>query len=205
MSEADESVTQWIEALKEGDDAAAARLWQRYYKRLVGLAYQKIRARPRRAADEEDVVVDAFQSFCQRTKENRFPDLKDRNDLWRLVVRITERKAFDQLRAQSRKKRGSGRVSGESALMRPDQSGITAGIDRVSAPEPTPQLAAEMAESMNRLFASLDDDELRAIAQKKLEGYTNEEIAAQIGRSLPTVERRLKMIREIWSEGLRDE
>jgi RNA polymerase sigma factor (sigma-70 family) len=204
MSENDGSVTNWIEGLKRGDDAAAAKLWRRYYKRLVGLAYQKIQARPRRASDEEDVVAEAFNSFCQRTKENRFPDLKDRNDLWRLIVRITERKAYDHLRAAGRKKRGSGMVAGESALMGSDASGV-AGINGVAGPEPTPALAAELAESVGRLFASLDDDELREIAQKKLEGYTNEEIAAQIGRSLPTVERRLKMIREIWKEEVRDE
>ena len=62
-----------------------------------------------------------------------------------------------------------------------------------------------MTEAVDRLFNLLDDKEQRRIALRKLEGYSNEEIAAEIGRSLPTVERRLKMIREIWKEDRSDE
>ena len=116
MSAMDASVSQWIEGLRAGDEVAAAKLWQRYYRRLVGLACKKLGSAPRRAADEEDVVLSAFQSFCQRVGNNQFPDLRDRHNLWHLIVRITERKAYDQLRAQRRKKRGSGLVAGESAL-----------------------------------------------------------------------------------------
>jgi DNA-directed RNA polymerase specialized sigma24 family protein len=73
-----------------------------------------------------------------------------------------------------------------------------AGIDEVTGPDPTPEFAAEMVEAVDRLFDKLADDELRQIARHKLEGYTNEEIAGKIGRSLPTVERRLRLIRELW-------
>jgi len=203
MSDFD-SVSQWIEGLGARDEMAAAKLWQRYYHRLVGLAYKKLRDAPRRVADEEDVVLSAFQSFCQRAQDGRFPDLRDRNDLWRLIVRITERKAYDQLRAQTRKKRGGGKVVGESALVDGEASDGGAGIQRVESPEPTPELAAQTAESMDRLLGLLDDGELRAIALLKLQGFTNEEIAAEIGRALPTVERRLRLIRDIWQEEVAD-
>jgi RNA polymerase sigma factor (sigma-70 family) len=205
MPENCNSVTQWIEGIKDGNDSAAAKLWQRYYQRLVGLAYQKLRAMPRRVADEEDVVLDAFQSFCQRAQAHQFPDLRDRNDLWHLIVRITERKAYDQLRAQRRQKRGYGKVSGESVFANAGQSSAGRGIETVAGLEPTPQFAMETAESVEQLFSLLPDEELRQIAQRKLEGYTNEEIAARIGRSLPTVERRLKRIRNIWKSELQDE
>jgi DNA-directed RNA polymerase specialized sigma24 family protein len=39
----------------------------------------------------------------------------------------------------------------------------------------------------------------------KLEGYSNDEIARAISRSLPTVERRLRVIREIWGTEPTDE
>ena len=45
----------------------------------------------------------------------------------------------------------------------------------------------------------LDDDQ-RAIADAKLEGLTNPEIAERINRSLRTVERKLRVIRSLWSE-----
>ena len=103
MSAVDESVSQWIDGIRAGDDAAAAKLWQRYYGRLVGLACKRLGSASRRVADEEDVAVSVFQSFCRCARKNQFPDLRDRNDLWHLIVRITERKACDQLRAQSAK------------------------------------------------------------------------------------------------------
>jgi RNA polymerase sigma factor (sigma-70 family) len=205
MSSEGDSVSQWIEGLRAGDDSAAANLWQRYYRRLVGLACKKLGDSPRRVADEEDVVLSAFQSFCQRARNNQFPDLRDRHDLWHLIVCITERKASDQLRAQKRKKRGSGLVAGESALADPLASHGRGGIDQVAGSEPTPEFAAEMIEAVDQLFNRLDDEELRRIALRKLEGYSNEEIAREIGRSLPTVERRLKMIRETWKRERVDE
>jgi len=198
MSNSDDSVSQWIDGLKAGDEVAAARLWQRYYRRLIGLAHKKLGDSPRRVADEEDVVISAFQSFCQRAKENRFPDLCDRDDLWHLIVRITERKVYEQLRDQSRKKRGAGSVAGESAFADFGACSDGTGIDGVIGPEPTPEFAAEMAEAVGRLFDQLADDQLRQIAVHKLEGYTNEEIASKINRALPTVERRLRLIRESW-------
>lgn len=205
MAAADDSVSQWIEVLRAGDEEAAARLWQRYFHDLVLLACKRLGSAPRRIADEEDVALSAFRSFCQRVQKNQFPDLHDRNDLWHLIVRITDGKACDQLRAQLRKKRGSGLVAGESAWIdRQDLDGV-AGIDGIAAREPTPEFAAQMVEAVEQLLKRLDDDELRRIALMKLEGYSNDEIARAISRSLPTVERRLRVIREIWGTEPTDE
>lgn len=198
MPQLDHSVSQWIAGLKTGDEAAAAKVWQRYNRRLMGLAHKKLGGGLRRVADEDDVVNAAFQSFCQGAKEGRFPELHDRDDLWHLIVCITERKAYDQLESQSRQKRGPGLVAGESAFVDLHASGGRAGINEVAGPEPSPEFAAEMVEAVDRLFDKLADVQLRQIALHKLEGYTNEEIAGKIGRSLPTVERRLRLIRETW-------
>ena len=63
------SVSHWLAALKEGDPAAARPLWERYYRRLVALARERLDAGPRRAADEEDVVQNAFHSFFRAAAE----------------------------------------------------------------------------------------------------------------------------------------
>src|SRR5260370_3647008 len=89
------SVTNWLGLLKAGDSAAAQPLWERYFRRLVGLARTKLRGTPRQAADEEDVALCAFDSFCRAAEQGRFPKLHDRHDLWRLLVSITARKALD--------------------------------------------------------------------------------------------------------------
>src|SRR5262249_9537959 len=83
------SVTHWIRELKAGNHLAAQRLWEKYFQRLVALARTKLGNRPRRVADEEDVAVNAFDSFFRGAQMGRFPQLLDRDDLWQLLVMIT--------------------------------------------------------------------------------------------------------------------
>jgi DNA-directed RNA polymerase specialized sigma24 family protein len=198
---ADTSVTQWIDRLKAGDPDAAQKLWERYFRRLVGLARKKLRAAPRRAADEEDVALSAFDSFCRGAKLDRFPQLHDRLDLWQLLVLLTARKAIDLAQHERRQKRGGGAVLDEAALpCAKDSSAQGAALEQFEAPEPTPALAAQVAEEGRRLLERLDNPELRSVALLKVEGYGNEEIAAQLGCGLRTIERRLRLIRSIWEQ-----
>jgi len=196
----DASVTQWIDRLKAGDPDAAQKLWERYFRRLVGLARKKLRAAPRRAADEEDVALSAFDSFCRGAEQDRFPQLHDRLDLWQLLVLLTARKAFDLAQHERRQKRGGGAVLDEAALPSPAYSSASEGLERIEAPEPTPAFAAQVAEECGRLLDRLDNPELRNVALLKVEGYRNEEIAEQLGCGIRTVERRLRLIRSIWEQ-----
>jgi DNA-directed RNA polymerase specialized sigma24 family protein len=194
------SVTQWIDRLKAGDPDAAQKLWERYFRRLVGLARKKLRAAPRRAADEEDVALSAFDSFCRGAGQDRFPRLQDRLDLWQLLVLLTARKALDLAQHERRLKRGGGAVLDEAALPRPaDSSAQEAALEGIESLAPTPAFAAQVAEECRRLLERLDS-ELRNVALRKVEGYSNEEIAAQLGCGLRTVERRLRLIRGIWEQ-----
>jgi RNA polymerase sigma factor (sigma-70 family) len=193
-----ESVTQWISQLKEGRQEAATDLWRRYYRRLIGLARTKLRAAPRRVADEDDVVIEAFSSFCRAVEKGRFPDLHDRYDLWHMIVRITERKIFDQLRGLSRKKRGGRMVRGESVFQRPDGQEVRA-LEELPGLEPTPEFIVSTTETVKKMLSLLKAD-LQRIALLKLEGFTNEEIADQLRCSRATIERRLMWIRKIWRE-----
>lgn len=61
-----------------------------------------------------------------------------------------------------------------------------------------PDLAAIFTEECDRLFAALRDEELSQIALLRLEGYSNEEMAQQLGRSVRSIERKLNTIRAIW-------
>ena len=197
----DESVSHWIVRLQAGDPEAAQKLWERYYQRLVGLARKKLQGLPRRAADEEDVALSAFTSFCQRAGDGRFPQLADRDNLWRLLVTITARKAGHLAQHEGRQKRGGKAVVGEAEAPGPADSGSEGpGLARYLDPNPTPQFAAQVAEEYQRLIAILPDADLRSVAQWKMEGYTNEEIAAQLGCALRSVERKLKVIRSLWRD-----
>src|SRR4051812_45861380 len=110
-----DSVTRWIGELQGGDQDAAAPLWEHYFRRLVGLARKKLRNAPRQAAaDEEDVALSAFDSFCRGAQRGQFRELENRGNLWRLLVTLTARKAFDQVREGNAQKRGGGAVRTES-------------------------------------------------------------------------------------------
>jgi DNA-directed RNA polymerase specialized sigma24 family protein len=194
-----DSVANWLVQLKEGDPAIAQALWERYFPRMVTMARKRLQGARRREADEEDVALSAFDSFWRCAREGRFPHLADRDDLWRLLVVITARKALDLLERQRRKKRGGGELRGESALLDPADPG-NGGIEEIVGDEPTPQFAAEVAEECRRLPDKLGDDELRRIAVWKLEGYTNREITELLGCSLAKVERRLQLIRSLWKD-----
>jgi DNA-directed RNA polymerase specialized sigma24 family protein len=193
------SVTAWIDQLKAGARSAAQPLWENYFGQLVARARQKLAGLPRRAADEEDVVLSAFDSFFRAAERGRFPQLNDRHDLWQLLIVITDRKVYDMVQFERRQRRGGGRVLDEAAL-RPTDSERGHGLSAVIGQEPSPEFAALLAEECRLLLARLDDPELQRIAQRKMEGYTVEEIAAELGCVSRTVKRRLHMIRRIWEE-----
>jgi RNA polymerase sigma factor (sigma-70 family) len=196
----DGSITRWVTALKGGDAAAAQPLWERYYARLVALARQKLRAARRRAADEEDVVQSAFHSFFQGVSRGCFPQLNDRDNLWRLLVVITARKALDQLAHERSKRRGGGTLQGESRISPGGPTWDEAALERVVGAEPTPEFAAQVAEEYQRLLDLLGDDTLRRVAVWKMEGLTNDEIAGRLDCSRRTVARKLDTIRILWSQ-----
>jgi DNA-directed RNA polymerase specialized sigma24 family protein len=196
------SITYWIGRLKVGDPAAAQHLWEGYFQRLVHLARARLHSAPRRAADEEDVALSAFHSFCQGAEQGRFPRLSDRDDLWQLLVLLTVRKATSLVRQERRQKRGGGRVHNGSALPG-SRSRQLALLDLIGR-EPDPAFAAQVADQCRRLFELLADPTLQVVAVCKMEGHTNADIAAKLGRSVVTVERKLALIRDIWAaEGMR--
>jgi len=197
----DASVSGWLDGLRAGDEADIQRLWDRYFQQLVRLAGKKLPGHARREFDEEDVALSAFHSFCERVGRGQFPQLADREDLWRLLVTITARKAVSSVRHQNRKKRGAGKVQGESAFLQGGgDKAASDGLAGFLSREPTPELAAQFAEEYDRLVNKLQNPALQAIALRTLEGHSAEEIAGELGTSPRTVHRKLQLIRALWSE-----
>ena len=195
------SVTRWLEKLKAGDQQAANKLWDRYFGQLVRLARGKLRGARRRAEDEEDVALNALNSFFCGAAAGRFPGLHDRDGLWPLLVAITARKAIKLRQHENRIKRGGGKVRGNSALVGPKKnSGEPAGWEQIIGHEPTPLFACQMADACHHLLEQLPEEALRQVALWKLEGYSNAEIAAKLACIERTVERKLARIRRIWGK-----
>jgi DNA-directed RNA polymerase specialized sigma24 family protein len=194
------SVTHWIAQLKAGDPAAAQALWQGYFRPLVARARRRLAGAPRRAADEEDVAQSAFASFCRAAGQGRFPRLHDRHDLWQVLVLLTDRKASHLVRDERRHRRGGGRVLDEAALGEGTGCGQAPPLAEVGGREPSPAFAALLAEECRRLLGLLGTAELRRVALLKMEGYTVEEIAGQMGRVPRTVQRWLHPVRQVWDK-----
>ncbi|MGL4553839.1 MAG: ECF-type sigma factor, partial [Gemmataceae bacterium] len=190
---ADNSVTGWVQGMRAGDADAARRLWERYFGDMVRLACARLPRHAKRAFDEEDVALSAFQSFCAGVEAGRFPELSAREDLWRLLVVLTARKAQAYQRHATRQKRGGGKVVGEA-----DLGADAPGFEAILGTAPTPAFLAEVAEQFRRLLEGLPDDEARKVALLKMEGYTVAEVAAGLGLSPRSVERRLQAIRDAW-------
>lgn len=117
---------------------------------------------------------------------------------------LTERKAWRLLKHEGRQKRGAGLkplpLDGERIVRSspPRRKGVAGEGAVILDKEPTPQIAAQLAEECQRLLNLLNKEDLREVAVWKMEGYTNEEIAAKRSCALRTVERKLKTIRALW-------
>lgn len=189
------SVTQLIADLQIGDDSLAQQqIWERYFRRIVSLARVKLGNAPRGCEDEEDVALSALKSLFDGISDQRFPELKDRDNLWSLLATMTARKAINQRKRQMALKRG-----GDQRKQTIDADD-TAALLELMDEEIGPDLLVAIQEECQRLMDALPDDTLRQIAQWKLEGWTNSESAEKLAVAERTIERKLGLIRSIWSQ-----
>jgi RNA polymerase sigma-70 factor (ECF subfamily) len=179
----EDSFAELMTRLKTGDERAAAEVFERFVRRLVGVAANQFDSWIRLKVDVEGVVQSAFKSFFAGQGEGQYEGLADWDSLWGLLTVITLRKCYRKyhyLRAERRDPRRelvrAGSADGDDDWWE--------AIDR----EPTPVEAAMLAEAVERLLGDLAPPE-RAIVELSLQGYTTTEIANQLRRSQRTVRR----------------
>src|SRR5262245_44097076 len=188
VADAAQSVTRWIRALEADRSSAVGPLLGVYFDRLVRLARNRLQDLPGMAAYDEDVALRSFHSLCQRVRDPARPlQLAHRDDLWRLLATRTISRAIDLIRRHK-----PGEVPGDQDL------------ELLLTREPTPEEAAEMADECRHLLDLLDTPELRQIALWKVEGYTDEEIAAKLDCVPRTVRRKAQRIRLLWQHELKN-
>ena len=186
----EQPVTRWLAGVRRGEAAATEGLWSVYFRRLRGLARRLLVGRVRRTCDGEDVAASVFRSFYDRARAGEFSRLGGRGDLWALLAALTSNKCVDRMRREGRAKRG-GRVAAVGLSRVGDVVGRAEG----------PEGRAELADLRERFFLALDgceDPALRRIVQWKLEGESIEEIAQRLGCVRRTVERKVRLIQEVW-------
>lgn len=185
----DPPITQWITGAKGRDAAAESDLWKHYFEKVVRLARGRMFALQGTVYDEEDAAASALRSVFRGLQAERFPELDDRHNFWRIVVVVTQRK----LRGQWRKETAGRR--------RPDPAeaaGQRIDINELISTEPTPEFITEMMDETESLLERLGDETLRRITLLRMDGMTNDEIASQLGCATKTVERKLERIRAMW-------
>jgi RNA polymerase sigma factor (sigma-70 family) len=183
-----ESVTRLIRAAEQDRPSAVGPLLAVYFERLVQLARKRLQDVPGMANYEEDLALRSFYSVYRRVRDPERPlQLSGRDDLWRLLATRTISRAIDLIR-RHKPREVPGDYNPEELLNR----------------EPTPEEAAATADECRHLLDMLEEPELRQIALWKVEGFTNEEIAARLDCVPRTVERKVSRIRLLWKQELEE-
>ena len=193
------SVTEWIKNLRGGHESAAQKLWNHFHEKLIYLVRKRMQSTQKTTGDESDVVLEVFDGCFRALKQGKYPKIDNRNDLWRLLAVIAERRAIDQIRRNT--KGIDGTRANTSFTLVSDSSSVIDGIKKIACKEPTPEFAAIFEERLKKLLGLLQEREAN-VAILKLQRYSNGEIAEKIGRAIPTVERCLKTIRKKWENEL---
>jgi hypothetical protein len=100
----------------------------------------------RAVSDEEDIVLRVFDSFYNAVENGRFPDLSDRGDPWRLLLRMSARKVVDKRRRDQRQRSG-GNVKvyslNQTGKDRNDDRNNDDSVIEAIGDEPSPEMVLE--------------------------------------------------------------
>jgi len=192
MGGTDEQWQAWVFRLAAGDPAVVEEFCRDYGPRLQGLAAQHVSAGLRRREEPEDIVQSVCRTFLRRAKAGQF-GLQEEGSLWRLLCAITLTKIREKERFHRRQKRGLDREQ----PLDPASDRSPAALPPPGKVVPSPAEAAEFAEQLAILLADLDDEQ-RAVAELKLQDYTNEEAARALRCSERTVRRILHRVQVRW-------
>lgn len=197
------SISQYIADLKQGESVAEYWLWERLIAESLDMARKRMTnlGAKRRVADEEDVAGQALNSLMLGLRNGEYPQIQNRDGLFGLLREIIKCKAFNTVRDERAKKRGSGKVRGESVFVQIADESVAAGIQNQPGQPSGLIEASEIVRILEHQFASLDD-ELMQLILLKFSGHSNLEIAALLGVSLATTERRLNDVRVAWEQQL---
>ncbi|MDA1049161.1 MAG: ECF-type sigma factor [Planctomycetota bacterium] len=90
--------------LTEGSQAASAEVFERYARRIIGLARRRLDERLQGKEEPDDILQSVLRSFFVRQRDGKF-DLNNWDGLWALLATITARKCNRRLEYWNAEKR----------------------------------------------------------------------------------------------------
>jgi RNA polymerase sigma-70 factor, ECF subfamily len=174
---------------------AAQRLWERFAPRLCDLARSRLNPIIRVREDENDIVQSMFQQFFEAQQADRY-ELRSREELWRLLVRMTLCKVANAAHYHRRGCRDVRRERSQASSGRMPENAYDREVGIVPLLALSPEEEAISRIELARILLLLDEGQ-RQIIGWKLEGDTNAEIGRKIRRTERTVELKMRLIREI--------
>lgn len=175
--------------LHAGEQTAAREIFDRFARRLIGLARSRLDERLRQKVDPEDMMQSAFKSFFRVHAGGKL-DLANWDSLWAILTVITLRKCGHRVEYF----RAACRDVGREVTPRPSGDESTASFQAI-ARDPTPSDAALLTETVEQVLRDLEPRE-QEVVTLSLQGYSVPEISERVGRTERTVHRVLKRLRE---------
>jgi RNA polymerase sigma factor (sigma-70 family) len=202
MDQMADSISEWLGQLKAGQIEAAQKLWSRYSAKLVRMAKQRLGKSPREVADEEDIALSVFGSVFRAAAEGRFDQISTRDELWWLLLTLTNRKAVDHIRREAAQKRLHNFGQTDESRAVGGRGSCPFSLNELISSEPTPDFLVALEEQYVHLLAKLRNDQLREIVVLRIDGYAVSEIAQKMNIGLRAIERKLQLIRAKWKREL---
>lgn len=195
----------YLKAIRHSHDRTAEyRLFEKYFPRLVDVARATLHSVRLRTFDEEDVANESLWEFYAGMAAGRFSHLQGHRQHWSLLVCMTRRRAIDMLRRSTAQHRNPGRLRGESVFQYNTILDVPRGQKPGGDDVVTEAVMVEDNEEVRfflEFLAACDKDiPLHVIAQLRMDGLSNPDIARQLDLSLRAVERSAARIRNLWRQ-----
>jgi RNA polymerase sigma-70 factor (ECF subfamily) len=193
----DNDSVELVERFRQGDQRAADELFHRYVGRLTALAHKRLSERLARRVDPDDIVQSAYRSFFVHARDGAY-SIQESGDLWKLLAVIT----LNKLRRQVERNTAGKRAMAHEQSFQVDSSMVGMGPEMVTR-EPSPDDAVALIEEVEELKRGLTPSQVQML-ELRLQGYTVDEIAAQVNRSERGVRRLLDKIKDRLQQRLAD-
>jgi len=189
-----ESITTWVEHLRSGDARAASFLHDRYRADLLRSMRERFPSAMTAAGDEDDLIQSVFCELWTIACGGNLHSVDGRDSFWWFLWTIARNKAVSRIRAaNAAKRRGRGRIL-QFSQVNDSENVIGETVDPHAMPADLIQEFLDQQERLIQLLEGMEKD----VAFFKIEGYKHPSIAAKLGVTVRTVERKVAIIREKW-------